>query len=207
FSKKEGKGRGVGLFYITKKDLQRPSLFADILCATRFWTDAFSEKFCLVKTTLWDRWTEIDTKKDYEVAKKMFQSNYYYKKPSLKQLRNLYRNVSDDVFHFELRDKKKDKKILDSSVFVSAYYKDRLIGIVRVIPDKYYPSIWDVMVRDEFQRCGIGTRLMLILIDVLKKEKPLKIFLFPAIKKEKFYNKMGFNFITTSKPMEIRLCD
>ena len=67
---------------------------------------------------------------------------------------------------------------------------DRIIGAARAISDgECYAAIYDVVVLPEFQRKGVGRRMMEFLIERLPVHN---ILLTSAFGKERFYRELGF---------------
>ena len=83
-----------------------------------------------------------------------------------------------------------------------ALFKGEVIGMARIIGDHgmvYY--IQDVIVLPEFQRKGIGTRMMDQIMDFIHAHAPHNaiIGLMAAQGKEAFYNQYGFTTRPTNK--------
>ena len=93
------------------------------------------------------------------------------------------------------REKEKINKIRQNSIFaVSVYFENEIVGMARVVGDGCYYTIYDVVVRKEFQGQGIGTIMMNAIIDWYKKieDDDSCLYLGASKNKEKFYEKFGF---------------
>lgn len=76
------------------------------------------------------------------------------------------------------------------SFYITAYCNDVLIGFARAISDNcYYTNIFDVIVRPEYQKRGVGKRMMQILRE---KFKGTYFFLTYTEGNMTFYEKCGF---------------
>lgn len=102
-------------------------------------------------------------------------------------------------------DKEQVKSGLEHSDFMIAC-KDgnNTIGVARVFWDKgYIAYLADVMVKPEYQRQGIGSRLVSECIkfvdDQLKEGWRIKLVLVAAQGKERFYEKFGFQIRPNEK--------
>lgn len=151
------------------------------------------------------KWHEIDTLKDYEDAKKLFSITVKkQEKVDVVILLELINTMDFPGFHLENRDFVRETKAIKNSISFCAYEDEKLIGYLRVFGDKeYYWSIWDVMVHPDYQNLGLGKRLLEEAIAYIKKQNPIKIFLFSAKGKESFYKQFGFN-TSRATVMEIR---
>ena len=94
-----------------------------------------------------------------------------------------------------------------SAFIVTALDGEKVIGTARLIWDGGYCAfIKNVMVLPEYQGKGIGTELMLQIIDYVKKQlKPgygISIELTSSVGKEAFYEKIGFK----AKKKEVQGC-
>jgi len=82
------------------------------------------------------------------------------------------------------------KAFLNSDYVVSAWDKDKLIGFSRIITDKsLFATIWNLIVKPEYQDKGIGKSLMQ---KCLNKYPKLHFFIIADKKVVKFYEKLGF---------------
>ncbi|TYB32220.1 MAG: GNAT family N-acetyltransferase [Candidatus Mcinerneyibacterium aminivorans] len=94
-------------------------------------------------------------------------------------------------------EKKYIKHALKNNLFsVHARIGNRIVGYGRVIGDNGFTFyIQDMMIRPDYQKKGIGRKLMIRIMDYLKKNCPkgTMICLMAAKGKEGFYKKFGFN--------------
>lgn len=84
-----------------------------------------------------------------------------------------------------------------STMVVSCYDEDKIVGCARVLWDHGYVAyIADVMVIPAYQRLGIGKNMVGQLISSLsfqlKPEHRINVVLIAAKEKEPFYEKLGF---------------
>lgn len=83
--------------------------------------------------------------------------------------------------------------ICNSWYSVSIYDGTALIGYGRIISDCIYQTfICDVMVHPDYQRQGIGTKVMEALLEHCKRQDIKWIQLYCAKGKQLFYQKLGF---------------
>ena len=87
------------------------------------------------------------------------------------------------------------KKALKKSILVtSAWLDDRLIGFARATGDGVFSvTIWDVAVKKDFQRQGIGKKLLNSMLTKLYDYGIPLITLYSELDKINFYSKLGFN--------------
>ncbi len=99
------------------------------------------------------------------------------------------------------------QSILNSSYCISAHVDDNLVGFGRILSDGIVHAVlFDVIILPEFQRNGIGSRIMEKLLEECRKNKIRDIQLFCANGKLEFYKKFGFEVRSEDSPgMEIRL--
>lgn len=85
-------------------------------------------------------------------------------------------------------------KSLDRSFLVtSAWIDENLIGIARATGDGVYSvTIWDVAVKPEFQKKGIGRLLLNSMLNKLDDYDIPLITLYSELDKKNFYSKLGF---------------
>ena len=85
----------------------------------------------------------------------------------------------------------------NAAFLISAWDGARPVGVARVISDRgYIYLIVDVIVAPDYQRLGIGTRMIRAIEDWLAREKEGKptmmVYLMAAEGKESFYEQFGF---------------
>lgn len=77
-----------------------------------------------------------------------------------------------------------------NSYYITAYHGKKLIGFARAISDScYYTNIFDVIVRPEYEKQGVGKRMMMMLRE---KFKGTYFFLTYTEGRKEFYEKCGF---------------
>jgi ribosomal protein S18 acetylase RimI-like enzyme len=97
--------------------------------------------------------------------------------------------------------------IQNSTLCISAYDEQKLIGFGRMLSDRIaHAVLFDVIVSPDYQRNGIGSKITEMLIDKCKQSKIRDIQLFCATGKIGFYKKLGFKERPERAPgMEMRL--
>ena len=107
---------------------------------------------------------------------------------------------------YKLTSKELYQSIQNSSYCISAYENNKLIGFGRMLSDRIaHAVLFDVIVLPEFQRNGIGSKIMEKLLEECRKNKIRDIQLFCASEKLGFYKKFGFEVRSEDGPgMEIR---
>ncbi|HUW20668.1 MAG TPA: GNAT family N-acetyltransferase [Sedimentisphaerales bacterium] len=76
------------------------------------------------------------------------------------------------------------------------YYRGKLIGAGRALSDGVYQAaIYDVVVLPEYQRKGIGTRIMNYLVS---RARVGRIIIYVVAGKEVFYERLGFRKMKTA---------
>ncbi|MBI5375813.1 MAG: GNAT family N-acetyltransferase [Candidatus Schekmanbacteria bacterium] len=87
------------------------------------------------------------------------------------------------------------KAFENSYVAVFVYHDGQLIGFGRAISDgAYQAAIYDVAVVPEFQKKGIGTK---IITNILSRLSQCNVILFASPGKEDFYRKLGLRKMKT----------
>ena len=83
--------------------------------------------------------------------------------------------------------------VRNSWYMVSVYDDDKLVGFGRIISDGVFQAfICDVVVLPEYQRRGIGTKIVKTLLKRCDDENILSVKLFASTGKSKLYKKLGF---------------
>ncbi|MEM9717848.1 MAG: GNAT family N-acetyltransferase [Bacteroidota bacterium] len=86
-------------------------------------------------------------------------------------------------------DVERTKQALSRTLNISAWKGERLIGNVRILTDGYYfGTIPEILVDPDFQRGGIGRKLM----EKAWEESPTSLFLGAQPGKEGFFEQMGY---------------
>ena len=127
-------------------------------------------------------------------------SYYLNKGIDVKQLSELRNSVKWNRMETSLRNPK-----LQRFLSISAYEEDSLIGYVEVISNGVTDAyVQDLMVHPRMQHQGIGTQLMNMTINEIKKQN---IYMISVIYGEKelkeFYEKFGFTSMLCGQ-MELR---
>jgi GNAT superfamily N-acetyltransferase len=108
---------------------------------------------------------------------------------NIKQIQDLYCSID-----WKEKDVSTMKDYLDRSIAVISVWKDDfLIGIARAtISSSKEVTIWDVAVRPEYQKKGIGSKIMKCMLTILDDYAIPVVTLYADIGKEGFYEKFGF---------------
>ena len=103
-----------------------------------------------------------------------------------KQLQELYRLVNVDK-----RDLAKlQRSFKNSAVTCIAYKKSTIVGVGRATSDgEHYGAIFDLAVHPQFQKQGLGRKIM---IQLEKKLENHTILLTSNLENEEFYRKLGY---------------
>lgn len=110
-----------------------------------------------------------------------------------------YRTLRESV-GWHLFSKNQMQQALDNSLYtIVAVENNQLVGMGRLIGDGMYFLIVDVVVHPVFQKCGIGTNIMNMLLKYVEKKTPTggrsSVQLVAEKGKEPFYEKLGFKTI------------
>lgn len=120
-----------------------------------------------------------------------------YKENSLTY--EMYRKLRKSVEWMDLPKTKIEHSITNSLYTVTVFDGSCAIGMGRVIGDGIYYIIVDVVVHPDYQRKGIGSKIIKMLIDYVDKETPIdsrsSIRLISEKGKEAFYEQFGFKKI------------
>lgn len=83
--------------------------------------------------------------------------------------------------------------ILNSTECLGAYVGNELIGLIRVVSDKYTICfIQDILVLEAYHRKGIGTLLMNPILEKYGHCRQMVLQTDPSEKTHNFYQKLGF---------------
>ena len=113
-----------------------------------------------------------------------------HKFPTAKEFNELFSSVG-----WGTRDTKKIREHRKCSCFsVCCYNLGKIVGMARVVGDGAYYTIYDVVIKKEFQSKGIGSMLMKEILNWYKtiEDDDTCLYLGAAYQKEKFYEKFGF---------------
>jgi len=95
------------------------------------------------------------------------------------------------------RDPEQLKRAFRRSKVVFAYDGNLLVGVGRAVTDgEYYATVFDVAVRPEYQRKGIGRKILESLREELKGYWFVHLTSTPG--NEEFYRKLGFRLQKTA---------
>ncbi|MFO7593788.1 MAG: GNAT family N-acetyltransferase [Pseudomonadota bacterium] len=97
----------------------------------------------------------------------------------------------NEIFKMEKSDI--ERALANSSFVIAAYAADKLVGFARAVSDGVmYAAVYDVIVHPDFQKQGIGKRLVENITKLCKESGVFSVHLFAAEGTEPFYNKAGF---------------
>ena len=86
-----------------------------------------------------------------------------------------------------------EQAFLNSLKILGAYYNEKLIGIIRAVGDGYSVLfIQDILVLPEFQRKGIGTKLLKSMLDLYPNVYQTQLTTDNTEKTVAFYKSCGF---------------
>lgn len=96
--------------------------------------------------------------------------------------------------------KEQTQKALDNSLYtIIAVDGNQTIGMGRLIGDGVYYLIADIVVHPNYQKQGVGSKIVNMIIEYVEKATPIggrsSIQLIAVKGKEAFYEKMGFKII------------
>lgn len=96
--------------------------------------------------------------------------------------------------------KEQTQKALDNSIYtVIAVDNNHTIGMGRLIGDGVYYLIADIVVHPNYQKQGVGNKIVNMIIEYVENATPIggrsSIQLITVKGKEAFYEKMGFKII------------
>ena len=115
-----------------------------------------------------------------------------------------YFKLFESTGWFRFRNPTKEELILTLSrsyFFVIAYDGDKIIGSGRVVSDGIlHAMIYDMIINPDYQRKGIGTKILNMIIDKCIEDNIGDIQLFCAQGKKEFYLKNGFEIREEDAP-------
>lgn len=104
---------------------------------------------------------------------------------------NLYNNVGWSSYTNDIDTL--IKSIENSLKVISVWDKDELVGLIRVVGDGYsIIYIQDILVLDNYQRLGIGRKLISIILDEYKNVRQKVLLTDDEEKTISFYENIGF---------------
>jgi len=116
---------------------------------------------------------------------------------------NLYKDAGwwtdeDNKNYYKIKD-----LVSGSYAFIGAFMKDNLIGMCRIISDGCFDAyIQDLIVKKEFQKKGIGLKILKFAVDYLIEKEISRIVLIGKPNTYKFYKKAGFSLMKKFLPMK-----
>ena len=110
-----------------------------------------------------------------------------------------YRRLRASVGWLNFSEGQTQESLKHSIYTVIAVDKDYAVAMGRLVGDGLYYMIVDIVVQPEYQKRGIGTRIVNMLVGYVESRVPVggraSIFLAAEKGKEGFYEKMGFKRI------------
>ena len=114
-----------------------------------------------------------------------------YKNFHLEEIKNLYQSVG--WTNYLERTDILEEAYANSICVLGAYDDDRLIGIIRAVGDgKTIVLVQDIIVLPEYQRKGIGTRLLKAVMDKYNDVYQMELMTDNTEKTKAFYRSVGF---------------
>lgn len=115
------------------------------------------------------------------------------KKPSLEEFKKLRNSANWNLSERGISDSRAQDSLERCPLCVCAYERDNIIGMVRLAGDlSMYGYIQDTIMLPEFQRRGIGTKMMELLLEHLKDKKGYLLGVCPNKVSVEFYEGFGF---------------
>lgn len=111
-------------------------------------------------------------------------------RPSIDELINLYEDVKWTAYTNDINQL---KSAIDNSLKVwTVWYEDKLIGLARVVGDDYtIIYIQDVLILEEYQNQGIGSKLLKLILEQYKSIRQIVLMTENTEKTVGFYLKNG----------------
>lgn len=115
----------------------------------------------------------------------------YYEKFRLEEVKKLYESVGW-MTYLEKVESLEDAYANSLCVF-GAYDSKRLVGIIRAVGDGMsIVFVQDIIVLPEYQRKGIGTKLLKTIIDKYESVYQMELLTDDTVKTKSFYRSLGF---------------
>tara|TARA_Y100001968_G_scaffold211156_1_gene194316 strand:+ start:7726 stop:8190 length:465 start_codon:yes stop_codon:yes gene_type:complete len=116
-----------------------------------------------------------------------------YKITILNGLSQLQKLLEDNTFWAKGRNKKQIRKMLShSTVVVSLWQKNKLIGFGRATSDHIFRAVlWDIVIASDHQGLGLGKLIVEAILKNKKIQSVEKIYLMTTDGSE-FYKQLGF---------------
>jgi GNAT superfamily N-acetyltransferase len=137
---------------------------------------------------------------DYLAIRRNRMIEYRQLKPPLHDYKSLFEStgwtssiaISDDVL----------QKVIDNSWYwISAFDKERLVGVGRLLSDgALYALVCDIIVLPGYQGQGIGEVILKMLKDKCRKNGIQRVWLFAAQGRTRFYIRNGFDIRPADAP-------
>ncbi len=106
----------------------------------------------------------------------------------IKQIQNLMKSVG-----WNPRTKKQWTDCLQNSFAVySSWEKEELIGFGRLVTDKKYAMVYDLVVHPQYQNKGIGKKIVSELVKKCPKGTSIGLFIEDKDSLKSFYKSLGF---------------
>jgi spermidine synthase len=124
---------------------------------------------------------------------------------SIDDLAMLYKSAGWWESSYDLESRFLNHIVKNSSIFVGAFFKEKMIGMGRALSDMASDAyIQDVTVLDEFKRKGIGKKIVRLLIDELKANGVDWIGLIAEPGTSHFYEGLGFEQLNNHVPLKYK---
>jgi GNAT superfamily N-acetyltransferase len=97
------------------------------------------------------------------------------------------------VFHRSLRNREQEAASLRHTISCTLRDRGVLVGFLRIVTDRaYFYYLCDVMIHPDWQRRGLGSRLVESSVQECRRRGYMKIFLTALPGLEDFYRRFGF---------------
>lgn len=118
--------------------------------------------------------------------------------PNLDSVLNLYNDVLWSAY---TSDPKQLENALKNSLKIwTAWDEDLLVGLARVVGDSYtIVYIQDILVLNSYQKKGIGSQLLKIILDEYKDIRQIILLTDDTDRSIRFYEKNGFTKVSNYK--------
>ena len=114
-----------------------------------------------------------------------------YENFHLEEIKNLYQNVG--WTNYLERINILEEAYANSLCVLGAYDSDRLVGIIRAVGDgQTIVFVQDIIVLPEYQRKGIGTKLLKAVMDKYHDVYQMELLTDNTVKTKAFYRSVGF---------------
>lgn len=118
--------------------------------------------------------------------------------PDIDSIMNLYGDVSWTAY--TSNPSKLEQAIINSLKVWTAWDDDLLVGLARVVGDSStIIYIQDILVLQAYQKIGIGSQLLKIILDEYKDIRQIILLTYDTDKTIKFYEKNGFTKVSKYK--------